>query len=118
ADGTYRFNDAVTLAGGDAGIDIVNGSSGTFTFAASSEIIDPSGDAFVITGSNANVVYNGTITDSTGRAVRIENNTGGNVTFDGEVTSTGTGTGILVQNNTGGSFRFNGGTDLSTGAND
>ncbi|WP_442481507.1 beta strand repeat-containing protein [Aeoliella sp. SH292] len=116
ADGTYRFNDAVTLAGGDAGVDIVGGSSGTFTFAASSEIIDPSGDAFVITNSSANVDYNGTITDSTGHAVLITNNTGGVVTFDGDVTSTGTG--ILVQNNTGGTFRFNGGTDLTTGTND
>ncbi|WP_425399747.1 beta strand repeat-containing protein [Aeoliella sp.] len=116
ADGTYNFNDAVVLNGGDAGIDIINGSSGTFTFASDSEITNPTGDAFVITGSNADVNYNGTITDNTGHAVRIENNTGGTVTFGGEVTSTDLG--ILVQNNTGGDFNFLGGLDLDTTTND
>lgn len=116
ADGTYRFNDAVVLNGGDAGVDIVNGSSGTFSFASDSEITNATGDEFVITNSNANVDYNGTITNNSGNAVRIENNTGGTVTFDGQVTDTDQG--ILVQNNTGGSFSFGGGVDLDTGAND
>ncbi|MCO6044555.1 hypothetical protein NG895_11620 [Aeoliella sp. ICT_H6.2] len=116
ADGTYQFNDAVVLNGGDAGVDIVNGSSGTFSFAADSEIINPTGDAFVITDSDANVDYNGTITDDTGFAVRIENHSDGTVSFDDEVTSTGQG--ILVQNNTGGSYSFIGGTDLDTTTND
>lgn len=116
ADGTYRFNDAVVLNGGDAGVDIVNDSSGTFTFAADSEITNASGDEFVITGSDANVDYNGTITNNSGNAVRIENNTGGTVTFDGQVTDTDQG--ILVQNNAGGSFSFGGGVDLDTGIND
>ena len=116
ADGVYRFNDAVVLNGGDAGVDIVNDSSGTFNFDADSEIINPSGDAFVVTDSDATVDYNGTITDSTGFAARIENNSGGSVRFDDEITSTGQG--ILVQNNTGGSYNFNGGSDLDTTTND
>ncbi|WP_197528408.1 beta strand repeat-containing protein [Aeoliella mucimassa] len=116
ADGTYRFNSAMVLNGGDAGVDILNGSSGSFTFDNEVEIINPTGDAFVIDSSSADVDFNGTITDNTGYAVRIENNTDGTVTFDGEVTSTGTG--ILVQNNTGGSFSFNGGADLDTTTND
>ena len=32
ADGTYNFNGTVTLNGGDAGIDILDSSDGTFTF--------------------------------------------------------------------------------------
>lgn len=116
ADGTYRFNDAVVLSGGDAGVDITNGSSGTFNFASDSAITNPTNEAFVITDSNANVDYNGTITNNADNSVRIENNTGGTVTFDGVITDTGAG--ILVQNNTGGSYSFNGGTDLDTGATD
>ncbi len=116
ADGSYSFNDAVVLNGGDAGVDILNGSSGTFNFNNASEITNPTGDAFVINDSNANVNYDGTIDNNSGRAVSIENNSDGTVTFDGMVT--GTGEGILVNNNTGGSFSFGGGTDLDTTAND
>ena len=116
ADGTYAFNSAVLLNGGDAGIDILNDSEGTFTFHADSEIIDPTGDAFVITDSSATVTYNGTIDDDTGYAVRIENNSDGTVAFNGEITATDTG--ILVQNNTGGSFSFAGGLNLDTTTND
>lgn len=41
ADGTYNFNGTNTLNGGDAGIDIINGSAGTFSFSANSAITSP-----------------------------------------------------------------------------
>lgn len=116
ADGSYFFNDGVTLNGGNAGIDIANDSSGSMFFDSGSSITNPTGDAFVSTGGSANVTYLGTITDNTGHAVRVTSNTGGGASFGGLVTSSDEG--ILVQNNTGGNYAFSGGADLDTGAND
>ena len=48
ADGTYNFNlmtGSTTLNGGDAGIDILGGSAGTFTFSSSTTITNPTGGA-------------------------------------------------------------------------
>ena len=116
ADGAYFFNSAVELDGGDAGIDVVNDSEGSFTFAAGSTIANPAGDAFVVTGSNAVVTYQGTITDDTGRPVVIENNLGGVAIFTDTIT--GTDQGISIQNNTSIETRFTGLVDLNTGSND
>jgi hypothetical protein len=38
ADGTYNFNGSNTMNGGDAGIDILNGSGGAFSFSSTSSI--------------------------------------------------------------------------------
>ena len=116
ADGTYTFNHAVTLNGGDAGIDVANDSSGTLVFDSSSAITNPSGDALTVDGSDAVVTYSGSIDNNAGRSVAITNNTGGDVVLTGPIT--GTGQGVVVQNNTGGNFRFAGAVDLNTGAND
>ena len=45
ADGTYNFNGTTTLNGGDAGVDITNGSSGTFNFGTGVGITNPLGIA-------------------------------------------------------------------------
>lgn len=116
ADGAYFFNDGVMLNGGNAGIDIVNDSSGSMFFDTDSEITNPTGDAFVSTGGSADVTYLGTITDNTGHAVMITGNTGGGASFGGLVTSTDEG--IHIEGNTGGDYAFNGGLDLDTGVND
>ena len=72
ADGTYTFNDAVELAGGDAGIDIINGSDGTFTF-ANTTITSPTGTAFNLNGGTADVTFTGKITQGNdAAAVAIE----------------------------------------------
>ena len=55
ADGIYNFNGTTTLNGGDAGIDILNGSGGTFTFATGTTIMNPSGTGFTHNGSTAGV---------------------------------------------------------------
>ncbi|MFS2108851.1 hypothetical protein ACCC88_04125 [Sphingomonas sp. Sphisp140] len=121
ADGTYNFTGATTLNGGDAGIDIVNGSAGTFGFGSGTAITHATaGDAFVLTGSNANLTYSGSIDDSNGYAVRIDNHAAGTVTFDGTSTITSSGAnalGLSVTNNAGGTINFNGQTTLSTQAN-
>lgn len=120
ADGTYNFNGTTTLNGGDAGIDIVGGSSGTFTFSTGTSITNPTGDAFDLANSNANVTYSGSISDTTGNAIEIENHDAGTIIFQtGSITSVGaSAAGIDVTNNNGGSVTFTNATiNLSTAAN-
>ena len=116
ADGVYNFNGTTTLTGGDAGIDILNGSAGTFTFGTGTAITNPSGVGFSVASSNANVTYSGSITDNTGLAVSIDNHDAGTITFQtGTITSTGAG--LSVANSNGGSVNFNNPSiQLSTGA--
>ncbi len=73
ADGTYNFVGPVTLNGGDAGIDIVNGSAGNFTFGSDTSITSPSGIGIDIQNSTAAVTYSGTLTYATAgqAAVRV-----------------------------------------------
>ncbi len=113
ADGTYNFNGTTTLNGGDAGIDILNGSSGTFNFSASTTITSPTGAAFNVGSSpgNPNVTYNGTITHNTAgtRAVNIDGTTGGSIGINsvtaGSVAGGVGNTGINI-NNANGSVSF------------
>ncbi|MEZ6079787.1 MAG: hypothetical protein R3C56_30180 [Pirellulaceae bacterium] len=58
ADGIYHFNGEVTLNGGDAGIDILGGSSGTFTF-SDTTITDPSGAGLNVENSRPNITFDG-----------------------------------------------------------
>ncbi len=121
ADGTYNFNGTTTLNGGDAGIDIVNGSDGTFGFGSGTAITHAAaGDAFVLTDSNSAVTYSGSVSDSNGYAVRIDNHDAGTVTFgsNSAISSSGANAlGLSVTNSNGGSVAFNGTTTLSTQAN-
>src|SRR5262249_51892131 len=59
ADGTYNFNGTTTLNGGNAGIDITNGSGGTFSFGSNTTITNPSGVAYNEDTSTASVTYSG-----------------------------------------------------------
>lgn len=116
ADGTYTFNGTTTLNGGDAGIDILNGSAGTFTFSANTSITSPSGTAFNEDTSTASVTYAGTITqNNAASAVNINNKTGNTTAFNGLVTAnTSTATGVNLTNNTGSTINFNGGLNIDT----
>ncbi len=117
ADGTYGFNGTVTLAGGDAGIDILNGSGGGFTFSSNSSITNPTGVGFRIdTSSGGDVTYAGTILQtSAASAVQVNAKTGGAATFSGAVTAaTGSATGIDLAGNTGATITFSGGLDIDT----
>jgi hypothetical protein len=122
ADGTYNFNGTATLNGGDAGIDIVTGSSGAVTFAAASigATTSPSGIAFHINGATtavtSNVTYNGTIrqTNASG-AVVVASKTGGTTSFTGAITATTTTAGAIdLTNNTGATISFSGGLAITT----
>jgi hypothetical protein len=115
ADGSYLFNAATTLNGGDAGVDVTGGSAGTFTF-ASATITNPTGVALNVAASAPTLSLAGTVTNNNGRAVVVDGLTGGLVSVSAAVNSASPGTGILVQNNTGGTTEFIGGGTLSTGA--
>jgi hypothetical protein len=122
ADGTYQFNGTTTsLNGGDAGIDIINGSNGNFTFNSNTSITNPSGTAFNINGGTGNVTYNGTITDDVGLMVAITNTTGGTKSFTGAITDNndgdGTEQGVSLTNNTGATITFSGGLIIRTTSN-
>ncbi|HEY5883589.1 MAG TPA: LamG-like jellyroll fold domain-containing protein, partial [Pyrinomonadaceae bacterium] len=109
ADGTYNFNGTSTLNGGDAGIDILNGSGGSFTFSAASTITSPTGTAFNVgtAPGSPNVTYNGSVTQNTTaqRAVNVDGTSGGAIaiaTVTAGSTAGGVGnTGVNISNATG-----------------
>jgi hypothetical protein len=113
ADGTYNFNGTTTLAGGDAGIDIVNGSTGTFNFTAGTTITSPTGIALRINASDANVTYAGNITQANNAAMVDINDHGGTVTFSGTLNATN-GSGLQFSDSDG-TYNFNGDTNLNGG---
>ncbi|WP_052292088.1 hypothetical protein [Mesorhizobium japonicum] len=115
ADGTYNFNGLTTLHGGDAGIDILNGSAGTFTFGPVTLITSPTGTAFNLVGGTASVFYSGTITQGNNAAlVSISGgHSGGTVSFFGPM-SASNGTGLQFDN-ADGAYNFNGTTTLNGG---
>ncbi len=120
ADGTYNFTGTTTLNGGDAGVGIVNGSAGTFGFGTGTSITHAGvGDAFVMSGSDAALLFSGSIDDSNGYAVNIDAHNAGTATFDtGTIAANGAdATGIILSNNAGGSINFNGQVALNTQAN-
>ncbi len=117
ADGTYNFNGTTTLNGGDAGIDILNGSAGTFTFTTGTTITNPSGIAFNIggTATTAAVTYNGSITkNSTNTTVNVTNHATGTVTFQTGTIGATNGTGLQFDN-ADGTYNFNGAVTLNGG---
>jgi hypothetical protein len=121
ADGTYNFAGTTTLAGGDAGIDITAGSSGTFAFASGTAVTSPSGTAFRVASSTPGITYNGNLTKnvaSPGLLVDISGQASGTITFaNGTLSGTSTaGTGIQLSD-VDGTVSFNGTTTLSGGDN-
>lgn len=125
SDGTYVFGGTVTLAGGDAGIDVTNGSAGTFTFPTAATITSPStGNLISILNSSPNFTYGGSLTKANNNvtAILVQSNTGGTITFNGDATSadgdpadvarsisSGTAAGVNLSSNGGATINFNGG---------
>ncbi len=115
ADGTYGFTGTVTLQGGDAGIDVTNGSGGTFTFPATANIVSPStGNLVSILNSAPTFTYSGTFTKANNNVtgILVSNNTGGSITFNGTSTksiSSGTAAAVNLASNGSASILFSGG---------
>ncbi|MCG8404095.1 MAG: Ig-like domain-containing protein [Phycisphaerales bacterium] len=116
ADDTYNFNGTVTLDGGDAGIDILNGPQGLFIF-ANTTINDPSGTALNIEGGTPTVNYNGgSITQNNAAgAVVVSNLANGAIGINVTVTAnTSTATGINLTNNSSAIINLTGSLDIDT----
>ncbi len=116
ADGNYFFIDGTTtLNGGDAGVDIVNGSAGLFNFGTNFSITSPSGTAFNVADSTASVTYSGNITQANNAAlVSVTNHLNGTLTFQTGTLSATNGTGLQFDN-ADGAYNFNGTTTLNGG---
>lgn len=95
---------SISSTGGVNGIDLTN-CAGTFTVNGGT-ITNPTGTGVLISGGTVVFSFSGAITDNSGFAVDIDNHDSGNVTFSGNITSTGTG--IRVQNCGGGTKTFSG----------
>jgi hypothetical protein len=113
ADGSYTFTGTTTLNGGDAGIDVLNGSGGTFSFPSTTTITNPSGSVIQISNSAPTFTYAGAFSKaSTGVGITVSNNTGGTITFSGTGTkslSTGTSNAVSLTSNGGTTITFTGG---------
>jgi len=97
ADGTYNLNGTNTLNGGDAGVDIVNGSGGSFSFSNNSTITSPTGTAFNVNTGSPAVTYSGTITQNNAvRAIDIQGTISNTVTFGGTVTGGASSSGVHI----------------------
>ena len=103
ADGTYNFNGTTNLNGTARGIDVANGSSGTFAFSENTSITNAGNEAVRIDMANANnldFTYSGTIQNSSGRAISVSGGpgTGQSVLFNSTATDAiqDSGSGILI----------------------
>lgn len=116
ADGTYLFNGTTTLNGGDAGVDILTGSGGSFGFGSGTSITNPTGTAFNVVGGTAAVTYGGNITQANNAAmVSISGgHATGAITFQTGTLSATNGTGLQFDN-ADGTYNFNGTTTLNGG---
>ncbi|WP_095083914.1 beta strand repeat-containing protein [Mesorhizobium sophorae] len=116
ADGTYLFNGTTTLNGGDAGVDILTGSGGSFGFGSGTSITSPTGTAFNVVGGTAAVTYGGNITQANNAAmVSISGgHATGAITFQTGTLSATNGTGLQFDN-ADGTYNFNGTTTLNGG---
>ncbi|HEV7780317.1 MAG TPA: Ig-like domain-containing protein [Chitinophagaceae bacterium] len=120
ADGIYNFNGTNTLNGGDAGIDILNGSGGTFVFSTTTSITNPSGPAFNVDGTvstiTASVTYNGHISQNTSgqRLININTTASGLLLFQTGVLSSGAAGSGVNFNAVNGNVTFSNGVTLGT----
>jgi hypothetical protein len=117
ADGTYNFNGTTnSLNGGDAGIDITNGSGGTFSFSSGTSINNPTGVAYNEDTSTATVTYAGTITknNNAANAVNINAKSAGTTTFSGAITGSTSTANAIDLTNSGGTVNFSGALTLTT----
>ena len=104
------------------GVSLTNVADGTtvstISAGSGSSITNATGTDFSISGGNANVTYNGTITDDLGQLVSVASATGDTISFTGAITDgdDGDGGGISLSSNGSTTIRFSGGLVLDTGA--
>lgn len=111
----FSFGDTDISGSSGRGLFIRN-AGGTYTFAAGSSIANTTGNALDVEDGAMTVGFDGSITNSSGRAIRVSNNNTAVVTVGGTVTDTGTG----IEANGGASsanLTLNGNLDLDTTTN-
>ncbi len=113
--GTYDFTGTTALSGGDAGIDIMS-SNGTFTFASSTSVTNPSGSGFLVSAGSPKIDYNGTISKNTDGRVLEVLSAAGVISFDGAITGTTPSDGISISGTASVSFTGKLSIDSSGGA--
>jgi hypothetical protein len=112
ADGSYNFNGTTTLNGGDAGIDVANGSTGNFSFGSGTSVTNPTNEFLTVQNSAPQLfLYSGSFNKTNGtRGILISGNTGGTITFNGTgtkvLTATGSANAIDLTSNTGATINF------------
>jgi hypothetical protein len=110
ADSTYNFNGTTTLNGGDAGIDVLNGSGGTFNFGGTT-ITNPSGVALNVSASSGAITISGAISKNTdGKLIDFDNYDTGTATISGDLSCTSLCDGVEVTNDgsSSGTVNFSG----------
>ncbi len=115
ADGIYNFNGPVTLNGGDAGIDILSGSGGTFTF-SNTDITNPTGEGINVDGGTADVTFGpgSSLTQANNATgINIQGGHSGQFDFGGSVNATN-GDGLQFDN-ANGIYNFTGPVTLNGG---
>jgi hypothetical protein len=122
-DGTFNATNSELTNGTQEGLFVHNNgtgdvSDGNITFANTVTFESVDGTPVHVDGFTGVLALNGDITNDTGLSTEIENLTlaGTSVTFGGIITDTGDG--IRIHNNTGGVVRFNGNVNLDTEASD
>lgn len=120
ADGTYDFSGTThlsnTTAGADAGIDVTNGSGGTFSFAATTTITNPLGEAIRIASSGPSFTYGGAIAKTNGSTGITVTGSTGTIAFNSisgtarTITSLSTHPAVNLAGNPGATISFGGGS--------
>ena len=113
ADGSYTFPGQTQLNGGDAGIDILNGSAGAFTFGATTTVTNPTGPAFVVADLEAGgiVTYDGSLENDNAVFLSIDTTAAGSqINFN----TTGANALTSTDNPNGAIFIFDADGDITT----
>ncbi len=114
--GTYNLNGPVTLNGGNARFRVISGSTGTVNI-DNMIITNPTGRAFDVRASSANINYNGgSVTQNNATtALNIADNTGGTINIAPNMTfNTGTSNATNIANNTGTTVNISGQLDIDS----
>jgi hypothetical protein len=121
-DGTFTASNSTLTNGATtgAGVQLLNASSGTFTFQDTFTMTNVGGTDFDVNGGGAGlftgtVTYASAIDNNNGRSVSIQGVSDGSITFNGNITDTAQG--ILVNNNSGGLMLFAGDLNMDTTTN-
>lgn len=115
--GTVLISGTTIDNGAGEGI-ALTGTGGTVTIDNGTTISNQAGTALAIDGGDGQVNFDGTITNTAANSVRIENKTGGGVSFSPTASISDTGTGVIVDMNSGGTYNLLGNFVLNTGDND